>query len=353
MKKVAFLSLCLLLLTGTATVAPSTYAATAALPQSSSPAAAGGCGWIPDDVMGSISPKCGQQNTQFTVGVYGFNSEEPIGYWLDGDYGIITSTGRPPEVDEDGKFELSFYPYKLTLKPGLYYWVFKGIHSRHEAIVYFRVLPEDTPASSGGPLPTAVNGSITPSAGGWYTEFTLTVWNFLPDEPIGYYMDGDHGVIPGAKQHTYANSQGSVGMTFHTYDYALEPGQYFWVFRGERSDRQAIVYFRVGEEVVTPDQSCGKIAAPQHGKISPWCGGQDGTFTIEIWGFLANEPIGYWLTGEQGVIFGTTKAVPITGTGSEEITFNAADYGLTPGLYFWVFQGTESGHQSILYFRVR
>jgi hypothetical protein len=356
MRKMVSLSICLLLLTSVAAAVPSAYAATDAVLQSSSPAVAAteSCGEIPDDVSGSITPQCGQQNTEVTVEVAGFTSKEPLGYWLDGDYGIITGTSRPAAVDEDGKFDLSFYPYELGLKPGLYYWVFRGLHSRHEAIVYFRVIEEATPKDSCSSLPAVVSGNITPRCGGWYTEFALTVWDFRPNEPIGYYLDGDHGVIPGTKLHTYAGPEGSLGnVAFHTYDFALEPGLYYWVFQGEKSGHQAILYFRVGEEVATPDQSCGRIAAPQHGKMSPWCGGQDTTFTMEIWGFLPYEPVGYWLNGESGIIFGTENATPIGGTGSEVITFKPADYGLTPGLYFWVFQGVNSGHQSIIYFRVR
>ncbi len=77
---------------------------------------------------------------------------------------------------------------------------------------------------------------------------------------------------------------------------------------------------------------------------------------MDIWGFASNEQIGFWLDGEHGIIGGTYQTVSIGPSGSLEglcFTPNEDWLGLTlPGLYYWVFQGTTSNHQSVLYFKV-
>lgn len=72
---------------------------------------------------------------------------------------------------------------------------------------------------------------------------------------------------------------------------------------------------------------------------------------IDIFGFQPNEDIGYWITTPNGSIFGTIQTVTIGPTGAiDEILF--ATTGLDTGLWYIVFQGTQSNHQSVVYLSI-
>jgi hypothetical protein len=99
---------------------------------------------------------------------------------------------------------------------------------------------------------------------------------------------------------------------------------------------------------------CAGIPADVSGSITPKCGYASTRFTMDFWGFWANEETGFWLNDESGPIIGTRNTVNIGPTGSVSgLWFLPSDFDLGPGLYFWVFEGVSSGHQSILYFKVR
>ncbi len=71
-----------------------------------------------------------------------------------------------------------------------------------------------------------------------------------------------------------------------------------------------------------------------------------------ISGFQPNEQIGYWLNAPSGQIYGTVQTVDIGPTGSADgLRWDTS--GMPSGLWFWVFQGTTSQHQAIIYFKVR
>jgi hypothetical protein len=89
------------------------------------------------------------------------------------------------------------------------------------------------------------------------------------------------------------------------------------------------------------------------GSITPKCGRANTTFYIDIWGFAAHERIGFWLNGPAGVVGGTYQTYDIGPQGrADDLFFTPSELDLGPGLYFWVFEGTSTHHQSIVYFKI-
>ena len=73
---------------------------------------------------------------------------------------------------------------------------------------------------------------------------------------------------------------------------------------------------------------------------------------MSIWGFAPTETIGFWITDPWGHTYGTVKAYNIGPTGAIDFPPIPSDPSMPPGLWAWVFEGTASNHQSILYFRI-
>jgi len=75
---------------------------------------------------------------------------------------------------------------------------------------------------------------------------------------------------------------------------------------------------------------------------------------MDIWGFSPNEQVGFWLDSrEYGIIGGTRQTASIGPDGSvNDLCFDSGEFELKPGLYWWVFEGTSSHHQSVLYFKI-
>ncbi len=119
---------------------PATRAPATAVPPPTAPPDP--CAGIPADASGSISPKCGNTNTRFTMNIWGFAANEQVGFWLDGEHGVIAGTRDTVSIGPTGGVEgLWFYPYQFDLIPGLYFWVFQGVSSGHQSILYFKVIP--------------------------------------------------------------------------------------------------------------------------------------------------------------------------------------------------------------------
>ena len=70
-----------------------------------------------------------------------------------------------------------------------------------------------------------------------------------------------------------------------------------------------------------------------------------------IFGFAPNEKIGFWLNVDDGSIYGDPDNYDIGPDGAGGIDFTLSRT-IPPGMYSFVFQGTTSGHQAIVYFKV-
>jgi hypothetical protein len=101
-----------------------------------------------------------------------------------------------------------------------------------------------------------------------------------------------------------------------------------------------------------PADACADVPNPVSARIHPGKCVKAGTeLSIDIYGFEPNEQVGFWLTSPDGSIIGTRGTYNIGSTGAVDgLEFPTDD--LDPGIYYWVFEGTSSKHQSIIYFKI-
>lgn len=102
-----------------------------------------------------------------------------------------------------------------------------------------------------------------------------------------------------------------------------------------------------------PADQCADVPDPVDGRIRPSkCLRYGDTAEMDVFGFKPNEPVGYWINLPDGSVYGTVQTVRIGSSGAASgLQFDVSD-DLPPGVYSWVFQGTESKHTSIVYFKV-
>jgi len=101
-----------------------------------------------------------------------------------------------------------------------------------------------------------------------------------------------------------------------------------------------------------PAAQCADVHDPVNARIRPSkCVKQGEIIAIDIFGFKPNEEIGFWLTAPDGSILGTVRTVNIGPTGEQDdLPFDTKNLPL--GQWFFVFEGTSSKHQAIVYFKV-
>jgi hypothetical protein len=101
-----------------------------------------------------------------------------------------------------------------------------------------------------------------------------------------------------------------------------------------------------------PTDSCADVPEPVNARIRPGkCVAPDTEMAIDIFGFRPGEQIGFWLTRPDGEMYGTVETYNVGPTGAvNDLPFDTSD--MEPGLWFWVFEGTASGHKAIVYFKV-
>lgn len=101
-----------------------------------------------------------------------------------------------------------------------------------------------------------------------------------------------------------------------------------------------------------PTDACADVAEPVSARIRPGkCVKQGTRVEIDVFGFTANEQIGFWITAPDGSVIGTRQTLnigPNGGINGIPLSTNS----LPVGVYSVVFQGVSSGHQSIAYFKV-
>ncbi|MCL5256859.1 MAG: hypothetical protein M1319_03565 [Chloroflexi bacterium] len=101
-----------------------------------------------------------------------------------------------------------------------------------------------------------------------------------------------------------------------------------------------------------PADPFADVPACVDASVTPKGGPVGTTFSMNIWGFTPNEQIGYWVNAPDGSIVGTIQTVSIGPTGGVEGLTFPTDSSYPLGIWSVVFQGTQSGHQSIAYFKL-
>lgn len=128
--------------------------------------------------------------------------------------------------------------------------------------------------------------------------------------------------------------------------------QWFERARFEDHGAKGVLLGLLGNEFRVPQSRCPEIPQSTDGQIRPSACLALGTeMQIDISGFKPGEQIAFWLTAPNNQVFGGERTITAAPDGGlRDQRYPTA--GLAPGRWFWVFQGQESGHQSIIFFHI-
>jgi hypothetical protein len=109
--------------------------------------------------------------------------------------------------------------------------------------------------------------------------------------------------------------------------------------------------------VATPaPPDCSDVPPARSGSVTPLCGPLGTIFDIRITGFTPNEAISYWFTLPSGEVAGTQEPVEIgSHQGSLTLPLDSSILEGLPGVEgIWsiTFEGAQSHHQAIGYFKI-
>lgn len=243
-------------------------------------------------------------------------------------------------------------------------------------------LPTATPTSTPAPptatpvvacdqdVPAARSGTITPRCGPIGTLFRITASGFTPGEQISFWLTLPTGQVAGTPSPlNIGPHNGSFSDAFDSEFLDLLGSQALGIwaitYEGETSKHQTVVWFKV-----TPDPNASPTPTSSvpltcdtsgnvNGEATPSSGRPGDTLQIRARGFMPNEPVSYWFTDPDGLVFGTEEPVPagfvnpdgtigplplsvdillIISSGRWAVTFEGADSHNTAIVYFCLFE---------------
>lgn len=214
------------------------------------------CADVPPPVNGRIRPSsCVERGTTIRVDAFGFQPNEQVGFWLTAPDASVYGTIETVDIGSQGA--VSDLPLRTNnLDPGLWYLVFEGVASKHQAIIYFKILaPGGSPAPTppGNPpaqatcddVPPPVSARIRPSScvtrG---TQLVIDVFGFTPNEQVGFWFTAPDGAVYGTIETVNIGPQGAASnLPLDTNQF--EPGLWSLIFEGVESKHQARIYFKI------------------------------------------------------------------------------------------------------------
>src|SRR5262245_3405417 len=104
------------------------------------PAPADPCADVPEPVSARIRPgKCIKVGDPISIDIFGFEPNEQVGFWITAPDDSIVGTRQTVNIGPTGDVE--GLPLRTNgLETGLYSIVFEGVSSKHQSIVYFKIL---------------------------------------------------------------------------------------------------------------------------------------------------------------------------------------------------------------------
>jgi hypothetical protein len=138
-------------------------------------------------------------------------------------------------------------------EPGIWYLVFQGAHSSHQAIVYFKVYTDQPVAQPSLPsppaqLPLSQSAAVDPGRGPRGIVFKAHATGFQSGEPIGVYITAPDRSVYGAPFQVDADSNGSsdiVTVDSGVIPAGLSKGVWAITFEGVHSGHKGIAYFEI------------------------------------------------------------------------------------------------------------
>lgn len=213
--------------------------------------------------------------------------------------------------------------------------------------------PPPPPSDPCASTPDPVSARVRPAkCGKQGTIFSFDVFGFQANEEVGFWISDPDGVTVGTRQTINIGPEGAAsGLKFDT-NVFNDVGIWQVTFQGVSSGHQSIVYINVLQGDTPPPSNgdvCAKTPDPVSARVRPSKCEKIGTvFSLDVFGFQANEEIGYWISDPDGITVGTRQTVNIGPTGGVNGLLFDTD-GLYEGVWQITFQGVSSGHQSIIY----
>jgi hypothetical protein len=226
------------------------------------------CSGVPPAVSATIDPLCGPIGTFYEIHIRGFQPGEKVSLWYTLPDGEVVGTEAPIDAgNHNGELDDFFDSGDLEGLPpsvveGLWYITYEGEVSKHQAVVHFKITPDEgsnppgqtaTPAPTTDPnlssctnVPASVNMTITPSncakAG---AGFAFVGRGFQADEIVGVYVTAPDQSVVGAPFQITARADGTAGtVSFSTRtNYPL--GVWAMTMEGVSSHNRAIGYFKL------------------------------------------------------------------------------------------------------------
>lgn len=229
----------------------------------------------------------------------------------------------------------------------------------------WRYLQPELPVYDSNVVPS-VNAIVQPAIGESGTTFRLIGSGFTPNETTSAWLDEEGGQFP---QVIRVNSQGGFMLRLRTLPVFNPTLKIRLVVIGNTSGYKAIFnlsitnvlrYTPAVEASQPTDIPPGKNAQVSNGVIRV-----GGSTTVGASGFTPGEPLAGWITTPlnrvvpyQDLIFsgGVTGDYPLKLVADNTGSFNndiPAPGSAEPGIYAFTLQGSKSGAQAIVYFRVR
>jgi hypothetical protein len=203
----------------------------------------------------------------------------------------------------------------------------------------------------GDPVPDGKSATINKRIGFWGTVFRATLTGFTPNESLSFWYTTPGNEVFGTPRPLTAQHGGTIN-NFPIYtDQRFTPGLWAFTMQGDKSNHQAIVYFRVVDRPGLP-ANVQPAPAGKDATVTPNAGWQGTVFRITVTGFRPNEPLSFWLTAPDGSVSGTPRPVRVQHSGRIQGLPVYSDDEFQPGVWAVTFQGDASGHQAVGYFRI-
>jgi hypothetical protein len=269
-------------------------------------------------------------------------------------FGIPLSDPQPEDTPS-GRFTVQWFErarFELHPENAAPYNVLLGLLGKEVRDAASVPVATPVPADPCADVPEPVDGRISPSKCVTQGDrVTVEIFGFTPNEQVGFWITAPDGSIVGTRQTVNIGSSGRATLPpFATNSFPA--GLYYFVFEGTSSKHQSIIYFKVLARPAASANSCEDVPEPVSARIHPnKCIKENDPISVDIFGFTPNEQIGFWVTGPDGSIIGTRQTYNIGPSGSVD-GLPLPTSGYPPGIYYWVFEGTSSKHQSIIYFKV-
>ena len=101
------------------------------------------CANIPQSVDAFLLPSnCVRKGVVVEIRIFGFAPNEEVGFWLTGPDGSMIGTIDTATIGPSGvaRFDWETGDPFWEVYPGLWYWVFEGVSSKHKSIAYIKIL---------------------------------------------------------------------------------------------------------------------------------------------------------------------------------------------------------------------